>query len=87
MDRHSVANFSSTDSNAEAPYITMQELDLGALFQSLSISSTFASSFVSPNIQRTYGLEILLVIESGGKMYDVVFELGEVTLLGAELGS
>lgn len=86
MDRRTVVNFSSTDSNAEAPYITMQELDLGALFQSLSISSVFASSFASPNIQRTYGLEILLVVESGGKTYDVVFKLGEVTLLGAELG-
>lgn len=85
--KHNIARFSSIDSNDEAPSITPHGLSLAKLCHELKISPNFAASFATSNIQRNYALEILLVIEIGNNTFDVLFELGDVTLLGAELGS
>ncbi len=76
----------SIDPEAGPFEITTQGLDMGSLLGSVCIPSTFASSFECINIQRTYGLEVSLAVVCGGKTYDIAFDLGPVTLLGAELG-
>ena len=83
-NKHTISSVPQFGSNAEAPSITTQGLDLGLLLQNPRISQHFPPSFASPNIQRTYGLLLSLIVECGGDTFELAFGIDPVTLLGAE---
>ena len=53
----------------------------------LTVPATCAASFATPNLQRTYSLRVIVMLQCGGQSQEMLYNTGNVTLLGAELGS
>ena len=84
--KHAIASrdLYSLESKAGAPNITTEGLDMGVLLHNLNIPLHYVPTFECTNIQRAYGLEILLTVECREETVDLKFEGGPLTVLAAE---
>ncbi|KAL2042088.1 hypothetical protein N7G274_005276 [Stereocaulon virgatum] len=53
----------------------------------LTVPATCAASFATPNLQRTYSLRVIVMLQCGGQSQELLYNTGNVALLGAEFGS
>ena len=57
------------------------------VLENLTAPVTCAVSFATPNLQRTYSLQVIVMLQCGGQSQEMLYNTGNVTLLGAEVGS
>lgn len=57
------------------------------VLEDLTVPGTCAVSFSTPNLQRTYSLQVVVVLQCGDQSQEMLYKTENVTLLGAEIGS
>ena len=67
-----------------APEISTQDFDLGMLLRNPSISVLHPPTFKHTNVERTYGLQILVTASCGENSFESNFRVDPVTILAAE---
>ncbi len=84
--RHTIGRFEVGPQTASEnlPVITPEGLDLGMVIRDLKSPLHYAPTFQSPNIERSYGLIIQLVVQCGGDSNKFAYVTCSVTVLACQ---